>query len=86
VVRPAANLKPVTYRCPFCDEHLPSVMEHMLVLPEGDTGRRRHAHTECVLAEKRAGRLPSREQWLATQPQSERTGRLSRLLARHRTG
>ena len=56
MVRPAANLKPATYRCPFCEEHLPSLMAHMLVSPEGDTRRRRHAHTECVLAEKRGGR------------------------------
>ena len=57
-------------------------MEHVLVLPEGDTRRRRHAHTECALAEKRAGRMPSYEQWLATQPQ--RTGRFSRLFAKSR--
>ena len=81
-MRPAANLKPVTYRCPFCEEHLPALMEHVLVLPEGDTRRRRHAHTECTLAEKRAGRMPSYEQWLATQP--PRTGRFSRLFAKSR--
>jgi hypothetical protein len=81
-VRPAQNLKPATYRCPFCEELLPSMMEHVLVSPEGDTRRRRHAHTECVLAEKRAGRLPSRDQWLQTQPKPERTSRFSRLFAR----
>ena len=81
-VRPAQNLKPVTYRCPFCEESLPSLMDHVLILPEGDTRRRRHAHTECALAEKRAGRLPSHDQWLATQPQ--RTGRFSRLFAKSR--
>ncbi len=52
------------------------------MLPEGDSRRRRHAHTECTLAEKRAGRLPSREQWLESQPQ--RTGRFSRLFAKSR--
>jgi hypothetical protein len=55
----------------------------VLVLPEGDASRRRHAHTECALAEKRAGRLPSRDEWLATQPR--RPGRLARLLTRTRT-
>jgi len=82
-VRPAQNLKAVTYVCPFCGELLPSMVGHVLVLPEGDTSRRRHAHTECALAEKRAGRLPSRDQWLATQPQ--RTGRFTRLFAKTRT-
>jgi uncharacterized protein DUF4190 len=40
--------------------------EHMLVLPEGDAGRRRHAHTECAIAARKAGRLPSRDEWLAS--------------------
>jgi hypothetical protein len=82
-VRAAQNLKPVTYRCPFCHELLPSMKPHVLVVPEGDVRRRRHAHTECALAEKRAGRLPSRDQWLATQPR--KPGRFSRLLGRART-
>jgi hypothetical protein len=56
---------------------------HVLVLPEGDVRRRRHAHTACALAEKRAGRLPSRDDWLATQPR--KPGRLARLFARTRT-
>ena len=82
-VRAAQNLKPVTYRCPFCNEYLPSSREHVLILPEGDTRRRRHAHTDCALAERRAGRLPSKDQWLATQPR--KTGRFQRLLHRTRT-
>ena len=57
-----------TYLCPFCDELLPSMIEHVLVLPEGDTQRRRHAHSECAMAERQAGRLPFRDEWLATQP------------------
>jgi hypothetical protein len=40
----------------------------MLIAPEGDTRRRRHAHTECVLHARRDGRLRLREEWLATQP------------------
>ena len=82
-VRAAQNLKPVTYRCPFCHEYLPASREHVLILPEGDTRRRRHAHTECALAERRAGRLPSRDQWLATQPR--KTGRFARLFSKTRT-
>lgn len=40
----------------------------MLIAPEGDTSRRRHAHTECVLRARQAGHLPLREDWLRTQP------------------
>ena len=67
-VRPAQNLKPTTYRCPFCDELLSSMIEHVLIWPEADKQRRRHAHTACVLAERQAGRLPFHEDWLAAQP------------------
>jgi len=42
----------------------------MLVLPEGDPAGRRHAHTECVMAARRRGELPTRAEWLATQPRS----------------
>jgi hypothetical protein len=67
-VRPARNLKPATYRCPLCGRHLPALAEHMLIVPEGDSHRRRHAHTECVMSARRAGRLPTRAEWLRTQP------------------
>ncbi|HVR04569.1 MAG TPA: hypothetical protein VMS02_00920 [Solirubrobacteraceae bacterium] len=40
----------------------------MLIAPEGDTRRRRHAHTRCVLAARQRGRLPSREEWRRAQP------------------
>ena len=66
--RRAQNRKPATYRCPLCGRHLPALSEHMLIAPEGDASRRRHAHTECVLAARKAGRLPTREEWLKTQP------------------
>lgn len=61
-VRPAANRKPATYRCPFCGELLPALSAHQLVKPEGDSERRRHAHTACVLEARRAGRLPLRDE------------------------
>jgi hypothetical protein len=79
-VRRAQNHKPATYRCPFCDELLPALSEHVLVMPEGDARRRRHAHTACALAERKAGRLPARDEWLATQPR--RPALLRRLLRR----
>lgn len=79
-VRRAQNRKPATYRCPFCHELLPALSEHVLVMPEGDASRRRHAHTECALAERRAGRLPAHDEWRKTLP--ARQGGLARLLRR----
>ena len=38
----------------------------MLVLPEGDADRRRHAHTACAIQARERGLLPSRGEWLAT--------------------
>jgi hypothetical protein len=81
-VRSAQNLKPATYRCPLCGRHLPALSQHMLIVPEGRSDRRRHAHTTCVLAARRAGRLPTREEWLRTQPRSP--GLLTQLRARLR--
>jgi hypothetical protein len=40
----------------------------MLIAPEGDTRRRRHAHRECVLEARAKGQLPLRDEWLRTQP------------------
>jgi hypothetical protein len=68
LIRPAQNLKPATYRCPLCGKHLPALSEHFLIAPEGDKAKRRHAHTECVLRARRAGRLPTRGEWQARQP------------------
>jgi hypothetical protein len=76
-VRRANSRKPATYRCPLCGGELLALTEHLLVLPEGDPGRRRHAHTECVMRARRAGRLPLREDVEAPRP-----GLLARLLRR----
>jgi len=67
-IRRAQNHKPSTYRCPLCGELLPALSEHMLMFPEGDHGRRRHAHTACVMRAREAGRLPTREEWERAQP------------------
>jgi hypothetical protein len=80
--RRAQNRKPATYRCPFCGGFLPSLSEHVLIAPEGDSSRRRHAHTKCALAAREAGRLPSRDEWEATQPRPERRGLMARLFGR----
>ena len=76
-IRPAANLKPATYRCPLCGKHLPALSQHMLVFPDGDHGGRRHAHTACVIQAREAGRLPLRED-----VEPPRPGLLKRLLRR----
>jgi hypothetical protein len=76
-LRPAANRKPATYRCPLCGELLPALGEHVLLFPEGDHGARRHAHRGCVLEARRAGRLPLREEVEPARP-----GLLARLLRR----
>jgi hypothetical protein len=66
-VRRAQNRKPATYTCPLCGRYLPALGEHVLIAPEGDSSRRRHAHTDCVIAARRAGRLPTRDEWRAAQ-------------------
>jgi hypothetical protein len=81
-VRRAQNRKPATYRCPLCGGLLPALSEHMLITPEGDSARRRHAHSACVLNARKAGRLPTREEWEAAQPKPARPpGALARLRA-----
>jgi len=67
-IRPAQNRKPSHYRCPLCGLRLHAMTPHMLIAPEGDAERRRHAHTECVMAAREAGRLPLYEDWRAAQP------------------
>ncbi len=54
-VRRAQNRKPATYRCPLCGQLLPALSEHMLITPEGDSARRRHAHSACVLQGAQGG-------------------------------
>jgi len=77
-VRRAQNRKPATYRCPLCGSYLPALVEHVLIAPEGESAGRRHAHTHCVMRARRAGRLPTREDWQRTQPR--RPSRWRRLL------
>jgi hypothetical protein len=79
-IRRAQNRKPATYRCPLCGGHLPALSEHVLVTPEGDGSRRRHAHTQCVVAARKAGRLPTIDEWRAASGERRR-GFLERLRA-----
>jgi hypothetical protein len=36
---------------------LHATSRHVVIAPEGDVERRRHAHLECVAREREAGRL-----------------------------
>lgn len=75
-MRAAQNLKPATYCCPICGKHLPALSEHVLIWPERDKSRRRHAHTECVLRARKAGRLPTEEEWRRSQGRGRRSSRI----------
>jgi hypothetical protein len=62
-VRPAQNLTSASYVCPFCDGMLQATSAHVLVTPEGDLSKRRHAHTQCVDAARKRGELTLEEEW-----------------------
>ena len=74
------NLKPATYRCPFCDQYLSALSEHLLVKPEATTGAAA-TRTPLVLAERKAGRLPLRDEIEPPRP-----GLIARWRARRRGG
>jgi hypothetical protein len=75
-MRRAHSTKPATYTCPICGRYLVAMSEHVLIAPEGDMEQRRHAHLDCV----RAARLPTYDDWRATQPKPP--GLIARLLRR----
>lgn len=79
-IRAASNLKPATYRCPLCGQLLHAMSDHVLITPEGQSGRRRHAHTECVARARREGEMLTYDEWSATQPRDRSW--LSRLISR----
>ena len=54
--------------------------EHVLIAPEGDAERRRHAHVQCVAAARTAGTLKTYDDWRKAQPRAP--GLLSRLFGR----
>jgi hypothetical protein len=70
-VRRAQSLRPATYRCPLCGDRLHAMSPHVLIAPEGDTSRRRHAHAGCVAAAE----LTTYAEWRQSQP---RPGLLAR--------
>ena len=63
-IRPVRSMQPKTYRCPLCGYQLHAMSDHVLIAPEGDTTRRRHAHLECVEAANLPGR-PARPSLLS---------------------
>ena len=66
-IRPVRSLKPATYRCPLCGLQLHAMSDHVLIAPEGDSGRRRHAHTACVARARAAGTLRTYDDWRAAE-------------------
>jgi hypothetical protein len=62
LIRPSSSTRPRTYRCPLCGGRFAAMEPHMLVTPDGDPERRRHAHAACVATARQAGRLPLREE------------------------
>jgi hypothetical protein len=54
--------------------------DHVVIAPEGDVERRRHAHAECVRAAREAGTFKTYDDWRAAQPR--RPGLLARLWKR----
>ena len=55
VVRSLAGSPGRSYRCPGCDQELPSSVPHVVAWPEGREDDRRHWHTACWTARDRRG-------------------------------
>ena len=66
-VRHAQSFRPATYRCPLCGRHLHAMSDHVLIAPEGDVDRRRHAHAACVARAREAGRFRTYDDWRAAE-------------------
>ena len=62
-MRPAESKQLKTYTCPLCNGCLVSMNPNILLSPEGDRQRRRHAHTACVAAHRQSGKLVTRSEW-----------------------
>ena len=77
VRRRVSSSRPATYRCPFCNRLLHAMSGHVLIAPEGDSNRRRHAHAACVARAREAGRFLTYDDWRSTQ--TEEPGRRLRL-------
>ena len=76
VRRRVSSSRPATYRGPFCNRLLHAMSDHVLIAPEGDSNRRRHAHVECVARAREAGRFLTYDDWRTAQRGSGRRFRL----------
>ena len=85
-MRRAQSFKPRSYTCPLCGEQFHAMTEHILLAPEGDTERRRHAHSTCVRAARAQGLLLQKDEWEAAERDAGRVpagpGLMARLLRR----
>jgi hypothetical protein len=54
-MRGAQNSKPSTYTCPFCGKRLASMSQHVLIAPEDDKSKRRHAHMRRSIGDRLRG-------------------------------
>jgi hypothetical protein len=67
-VRRAQSRRAATYTCPLCGRRLHAMSEHVVIAPEGDVERRRHAHLACVRSAREAGTFKTYDDWRAAQP------------------
>ena len=83
-VRHAQSFQPKSYTCPLCLKQLHAMVDHVLISPEADPERRRHAHSICVRNARAAGLIPTREEWMRSRPREGGAGGglLGRLLGR----
>ena len=74
-MRPAKGGQAKTYTCPICHRLLLAMNPNTLLYPEGDHERRRHAHTACVVAQRKSGNLLTKAEWERSQRPPKSAGR-----------
>jgi hypothetical protein len=74
-MRPATGGQAKTYTCPICQRLLLAMNPNTLLYPEGDHERRRHAHTACVVTQRKSGKLLTKAEWERSQRPPKSAGR-----------
>jgi len=74
-MRPAQGRQAKAYTCPICHRVVLAMTPNTLLFPEGDHERRRHAHTACVVAQRKAGTMLTRAEWERAQRPAKSAGR-----------
>ncbi len=74
-MRPAQGGQAKTYTCPICRRLLLAMNPNTLLYPEGDHERRRHAHTACVVTQRKSGNLLTKAEWERSQRPPQSAGR-----------